>query len=268
MNCKSYLNLVLDGNRSNLAQIESVQGDGLDSLGGRRCTVAQQPSHLLTHSQLAMRRQHPILVVFPVQGMEITVILRKKLSQRPFLTCVYCPQPACSRDGHFWAIPENRKMKNMKVSFSHRRHTLTTSFDIFVVTYRVTNFLPKLVDILLFSAFQFLNSLIFGYCQSGHIKYVSKKRAWLGLVPSHTRCEFSFYSLFFWPIITDKVARSAESLCNYICTCVWFWKVVHTCETNSFSVRGFSELRRYCVKFLRPLGSQSGVSVWQHTLVG
>ena len=43
-------------------------------------------------------------------------------------------------------------MKKVKVSFFHQRHALLTSFDIFVVTYRVTNFLPKLVDMLLFSA--------------------------------------------------------------------------------------------------------------------
>ncbi len=42
------------------------------------------------------------------------------------------------------------------------------SFDIIVVTYRVPNFLPKLVDTLLFSGerteFPFLNSSIFGCC--------------------------------------------------------------------------------------------------------
>ena len=37
-------------------------------------------------------------------------------------------------------------------SFFHQRHALSTCFDIFVVTYRVTNFLLKLVDMLLFSA--------------------------------------------------------------------------------------------------------------------
>ena len=34
----------------------------------------------------------------------------------------------------------------MKFSFFHQRHALSTSFNIFVVTYRVTNFLSKLVD--------------------------------------------------------------------------------------------------------------------------
>ncbi len=38
----------------------------------------------------------------------------------------------------------------MKFSFFHQRHALSTSFDIFVVTYRVTNFLLKLLDMLLF----------------------------------------------------------------------------------------------------------------------
>ena len=66
------------------------------------------------------------------------------------------------------AIPENRDMEKMKFSFSCQRHTLSTSFDIFVVTYRVTNFLPKLVDMPLFLRkklnFHFLKSPIFGYC--------------------------------------------------------------------------------------------------------
>ncbi len=47
------------------------------------------------------------------------------------------------------AIPENREFKKWKFSFFHQRHALSTSFDIFVVTYRETNFLPKLVDMLL-----------------------------------------------------------------------------------------------------------------------
>ena len=58
----------------------------------------------------------------------------------------------------------------MKFSFFRQRHALSTSFDIFVVTYRVTKVLPKLVD-MLFSAekklnFHFTKSPIFGYCQS------------------------------------------------------------------------------------------------------
>ncbi len=49
------------------------------------------------------------------------------------------------------AIPENREFKKCKFNFFYQRHALSTSFDIFVVTYRVTNFLPKLVNMLLFS---------------------------------------------------------------------------------------------------------------------
>ncbi len=41
--------------------------------------------------------------------------------------------------------------KNENSVFFHQRHAFSTSFNIFVVTYRVTNFLPKLVDMLLFS---------------------------------------------------------------------------------------------------------------------
>ncbi len=49
------------------------------------------------------------------------------------------------------AIPENREFQKWKLSFFHQRHTLTMSFDIFVITYRVTNFLPKPINLLLFS---------------------------------------------------------------------------------------------------------------------
>ncbi len=49
------------------------------------------------------------------------------------------------------AIPENREFKKWKFIFFCQTHALSRSFDIFVVTYRVTNFLPKLVDMLLFS---------------------------------------------------------------------------------------------------------------------
>ena len=48
------------------------------------------------------------------------------------------------------AISKNRELKK-KRNFFPQRHVLSTSFDIFVVTFRVTNFLPKLVDMLLFS---------------------------------------------------------------------------------------------------------------------
>ncbi len=50
------------------------------------------------------------------------------------------------------AIPENREMEKMKCSFLGQRQALSTSFDIFVITYRVINLLPKLIYMLLFSA--------------------------------------------------------------------------------------------------------------------
>ncbi len=58
--------------------------------------------------------------------------------------------PALGLDLHLRrrARPENREMK---FSFLRQRHVLLTSFDIFVVTCRVTNFLPKLVNMLFFS---------------------------------------------------------------------------------------------------------------------
>ena len=49
------------------------------------------------------------------------------------------------------AIPENREFKKWKFSFVPQRHALWMSFDIFVVTYRVTNFLLKPIHMLLFS---------------------------------------------------------------------------------------------------------------------
>ena len=69
-----------------------------------------------------------------------------------------------------WAIPENKEIKTGNSVFFCQRHALLTSFDIFVVTYRVPNFLLKLViDMLLFSMknlnFYFWFSPIFGLCR-------------------------------------------------------------------------------------------------------
>ncbi len=49
------------------------------------------------------------------------------------------------------ATPENRELKKEIQFFFCQRHALLTSFDIFIVTYRVTKILPKLMDMLLFS---------------------------------------------------------------------------------------------------------------------
>ncbi len=68
----------------------------------------------------------------------------------------------------------------MKFIFFCQRHELSTSFDIFVVTYGMTNFLPKLVDMLFFSGkklnFHFLNSPIFGRCPCQHTLRISERR--------------------------------------------------------------------------------------------
>ena len=75
-------------------------------------------------------------------------------------------------------MPENREVKKMKFSFFHQRHLLSTSFDIFVVICRVTNFLPKLLNMLLFSAgkkklnLHFLNSPVFGYCLRVRLSHI------------------------------------------------------------------------------------------------
>ncbi len=54
-----------------------------------------------------------------------------------------------TRSGGWKAIPKKREIKKKEIhSFIFQRHTLS-SFD-FVVTYWVTNFLPKLVDMLFF----------------------------------------------------------------------------------------------------------------------
>ncbi len=50
-----------------------------------------------------------------------------------------------------WQYLKIGKWKNEIQFFFCQSHALWTSFDIFVVTYRVSNFLPKLMDILLFS---------------------------------------------------------------------------------------------------------------------
>ena len=64
----------------------------------------------------------------------------------------YHPEVSLSHQYAFpQAILENREFKKWKFSFFPQRHALSTSFEIFVVTYGVTNFLPKLTDMLLFS---------------------------------------------------------------------------------------------------------------------
>ncbi len=75
----------------------------------------------------------------------------------------------------------------MKFSFFCQRHTLSTSFDIFIVTYKVTNFLPKLVDMLLFSAekteFPFFEIPYFWVLQvrgTGQRRYHSQRFSALG----------------------------------------------------------------------------------------
>ncbi len=63
-----------------------------------------------------------------------------------------------------------REFKKWKFNSFHR-HVLLTSFDIFVVTYRVTNFLPKLLDMLLKKMnFHFLFSPIFGFLPKSQSK--------------------------------------------------------------------------------------------------
>ncbi len=99
------------------------------------------------------RRMHPVSSTNPVQmtgmrirGGEITSVLGlRSLAYHPASFPGWGLNPNPSQLG---AIPENREFKKWKFSFFHQRHALWMSF---VVTYRVTNLLPKLVDMLLFS---------------------------------------------------------------------------------------------------------------------
>ena len=79
--------------------------------------------------------------------------------------------------------PKIRTWKNGIQFFFHQRHILWTSFDIFIVTYRVTNFLPKLVDMLLFSTekteFPFFEFPIFGFCPLSPIILSAKPERFL-----------------------------------------------------------------------------------------
>ncbi len=54
-------------------------------------------------------------------------------------------------DSDFGQYQKIGNSKKMEIQFFPSKTALWKSFDIFIVTYRVTNFLPKLVDMLLFS---------------------------------------------------------------------------------------------------------------------
>ncbi len=79
-------------------------------------------------------------------------------------------------------------LKNKGIEKKIRRHALSRSFDIFVVifvvTYRVTNFLPKLIHMLLLSTeklnFHLLNSLFSGIALVSH--------SWFPMFWSGRRC--------------------------------------------------------------------------------
>ncbi len=61
----------------------------------------------------------------------------------PFRACVVLLQEYTQTHSKKTAIPNNRELKKMEIQFF-------LSKTCFVVTYEVTNVLPKLVDILLF----------------------------------------------------------------------------------------------------------------------
>ena len=80
---------------------------------------------------------------FSVEKLQINQVLIFSLPEK---------NPASVNARQYRKIGNSQKWK---LSFFRQRHTLlctlSTSFDIFVITYRVTNFLPKLVNMLLFS---------------------------------------------------------------------------------------------------------------------
>ena len=87
-----------------------------------------------------------------------------------------------NRKSAIFATPERQypkigTWKKWNSVFFCQRHALFISFDIFAVTYRVTNFLPKLMDMLLFfmekAEFPFLVIPIFGNCLGGHACYLA-----------------------------------------------------------------------------------------------
>ncbi len=81
------------------------------------------------------------------------------------------------------------KYKPWNSVFFHQRHALWTSFDIFVVTYRVTNFLPKTGQhpIIYYGKkmnFHILNFPIFGHCR--HVCLASRiKDGYIGFFRQH-----------------------------------------------------------------------------------
>ena len=121
------------------------------------------------------------------------------------------------------AIPENREFKKWKFSFFCQRHALSTSFDIFVVTYRVTKFLPKLMDMLLFSMEKnWISIFCFPYfpvlpgCTRSHARMLSELKSFSS---SWELCNFCVVNLFWstWgPYTGSKCLFSHIGfLCDY-----------------------------------------------------
>ena len=81
--------------------------------------------------------------------------------------------------------PIIRENKKWKFSFFHQRHAWSMSFHIFIVTYRVTNCLPKLVHMLLFSMenffFFFFSIPFFGTALESHDFAVFIQVCWVQL---------------------------------------------------------------------------------------
>ncbi len=79
------------------------------------------------------------------------------------LTCARFCCKSCLRQ-LWWAIPKNKDMKKTEFSFFHQGHVLLTSFEIFVVTYKVVAKTGRHAILFYRKKFPFLKSPILRCC--------------------------------------------------------------------------------------------------------
>ena len=125
----------------------------------------------------------------------------------------------------------------MEIKFFRQRHTLLRSFDIFVITYRVTNFLPKLVAMLLFSVEKTeLPFLVFPYFRVMPVfavnlgdtaKSFKKREAVLGQLPCEVHpppscllCPTSEQlKIHFMFSKVSSLSNFSSVICLFLCIC-------------------------------------------------
>ena len=154
----------------------------------------------------------------------------------------------CADIQEWIAKPENREMKNMKIIsfFPSKTSIVRPVLTFFVVTYRVTNFFPKLVNMLLFS--------------------------------TRKKTEFPFLEFAYFRVLREWIRYFGQGgpglkirvLIQGPDSSFSPWVVTQSCRQNSMKFQVFhGQSKSFApVQFLRAQGCQSGVSVWQHTLVG